>query len=66
MQTLDYVSGLHNCLEFSQPSSCLDEAMLTRKKGALLVKWFIAFNLELIRQSGSCNFQLFEKLPNAN
>ena len=27
MQTLDYVSGLHNCLEFSQPSSCLDEAM---------------------------------------
>ena len=27
MQTLDYASGLHNCLEFSQPSSCLDEAM---------------------------------------
>ena len=27
MQTLDYVSGLPNCLEFSQPSSCLDEAM---------------------------------------
>ena len=27
MQTLDYVSGLYNCLEFSQPSSCLDEAM---------------------------------------
>lgn len=26
-----YVSDLHNCLEFSQ-SSCLDEAMLTRKK----------------------------------
>ena len=26
MQTLDYVSGLHNCIEFSQPSSCLDEA----------------------------------------
>ena len=21
------VSGLHNCLEFSQPSLCLDEAM---------------------------------------
>ena len=27
MQTLDYVSGLHNCLEFSQPSSCLYEAI---------------------------------------
>ena len=27
MQTLDYVSGLNNCLEFSQPSSCLDKAM---------------------------------------
>ena len=27
MQTLDYVSGLHNCLELSQPSLCLDEAM---------------------------------------
>ena len=27
MQTLDYISGLHNYLEFSQPSSCLDEAI---------------------------------------
>ena len=27
MQTRDVVEGLHNCLEFSQPSSCLDEAM---------------------------------------
>ena len=27
MQTLDYFSGLHNFLELSQPSSCLDEAM---------------------------------------
>ena len=26
---VDCVSGLHNCLEFSQPSSCLDEAMQT-------------------------------------
>ena len=23
MQTLDFVSGLHNCLEFSQPLECL-------------------------------------------
>ena len=28
MQTLDYVSGLHNSLEFSQPSSCLDESVI--------------------------------------
>ena len=28
MQTLDYVSGLHNFrAEFSQPSECLDEAI---------------------------------------
>ena len=27
MQTLDYVSGLHNFREFSQPPECLDEAM---------------------------------------
>ena len=31
MQTLDYVLGLHNCLEFSQPSLCLDEAMSTQE-----------------------------------
>ena len=31
MQTLDFVSGLHNCLEFSQPLSCLYHAMQTRK-----------------------------------
>ena len=31
MQTLDLVSGLHNCLEFSQPLSCLYQAMQTRK-----------------------------------
>ena len=32
MQTLDYILGLQNCLELSQPSSCLDKAMKTRKK----------------------------------
>ena len=31
MQTLDYVSGLHNCLEFFQPSSCLDALLLNSK-----------------------------------
>ena len=32
MQTLDYVSGLRNCLEFSQPLSCLYQAMQTQEK----------------------------------
>ena len=31
MQTLDVVSGLHNCRKFSQPLSCLYQAMQTRK-----------------------------------
>ena len=26
------VSGLHNCFEFSQPSSCLDEAICKQEK----------------------------------
>ena len=32
MQTRDEVEGLHNCLEFSQPLSCLYQAMQTRKR----------------------------------
>ena len=31
MQTLDFVSGLHNCLEFSQPLEFLYQAMPTQK-----------------------------------
>ena len=31
MQTLDFVSGLGNCLEFSEPLSSLYQAMQTRK-----------------------------------
>ena len=31
MQTRDKVEGLHNCLEFSQPLSCLYQATQTRK-----------------------------------
>ena len=31
IQTIDFVSGLHNCLKFSQPLSCLYQAMQTRK-----------------------------------
>ena len=32
LQTLDFVSGLHNCLEFSQPLGCLYQVMQNRKK----------------------------------
>ena len=35
MQTLDFVSGLHNCREFSQPLSCLYQAMQTQEKSFL-------------------------------
>ena len=38
MQTLEYVSGLHNCLKFSQLSPCLDEAMQTWKSADLLLQ----------------------------
>ena len=30
-QTLDFVSGLYDCVEFSQPISCLYQVMQTRK-----------------------------------
>ena len=40
MQTLDCVSGLHNCLEYSQlPLVFIDESMETQKKSPLLLKW---------------------------
>ena len=32
MQTLGEVEGLHNCLEFSQPLSCLYQAMQIQEK----------------------------------
>ena len=57
MQTLDFVSGLHNCLEFSQPLSCLYQAMLfflnhlaTPSKGELMPKapyFFISYWLKV-------------------
>ena len=37
MQTLDFVSGLHNCQEFSQPLECLYQAMQTQEKSFLLL-----------------------------
>ena len=39
MQTRDEVEGLHNCLEFSQPLSCLYQAMQTRKKFSIFLNY---------------------------
>ena len=37
MQTLDFVSGLHNGREFSQPLECLYQDMQTKAKNFLLL-----------------------------
>ena len=37
MQTLDFVSGLHNRREFSQRLECLNQAMQTQEKRFLLL-----------------------------
>ena len=38
MQTLDFVSGLHNCQEFSQPLSCLYHWLCKNGKHFLLLQ----------------------------
>ena len=57
-QTLDCISCLHNCLEFSQPSSCLDE----EQKINYQIRW------RKVKQARSysnvnkkCNLCLWEK-----
>ena len=47
MQTLDFVSGLHNCLEFSQPLSWLYQAMQPRKTFSIA---FTKYFSKLIQQ----------------
>ena len=37
MQTLDFVSGLHDSLKFFQPLECLYQAMQTQEKSFLLL-----------------------------
>ena len=37
MQTVDFVSGLHNCQEFSQRLEFLYQAMQTQEKSFLLL-----------------------------
>ena len=38
IRAIDFVSGLHNCFEFSQPLSCLYQDMQTQEKRFLLLK----------------------------
>ena len=37
MQTLDFISGLHNCREFFQPFECLYQARQIQEKRFLLL-----------------------------
>ena len=39
MQTRDEVEDLHNCREFTQPLSCLYQAMQTRKTFSITLRW---------------------------
>ena len=60
MQTHGYFSGLHNCLDFSQPSSSLDEAMWTRKKVLYCLnkphnELMLKLSLSSLFTPGSCN-----------
>ena len=48
MQTRDEVKGLHNWLEFSQPLSCLYQAMQTQEKKFSIV--FIKYFSKIIQQ----------------
>ena len=44
MQTLDFVSGLHKCQEFSQPLGCLYQAMQTLEKNVFYCFYKITFS----------------------
>ena len=59
MQTLDCVSGLHNSLELSQPSSCLDEALLCKHGKKRFPNYFQFFFPKSIFRS---NFDLLMQI----
>ena len=57
MQTLDFISGLHNCLEFSQPLSCIYQAMQARKTfsiALILVPQVTTKGVQLYLRCQSC------------
>ena len=47
MQTLDFVSGLHNCLKFSQPLSCLYYIIHIFNSVAEMVEWILVDNYQI-------------------
>ena len=64
METFDHVSGLHNCIEFSQTSSCLDE-LLKDGKSSLLLNQNMDYKLARAADKqilDACDFILFQLL----
>ena len=55
MQTVDFVSGLHNCREFSQPLECLHQDMQTQEKKFSIT--FIKQEDARRRLRGMCGFK---------
>ena len=59
----DFVSGLHNCLEFSQPLSCLYQAMQTRKTFSIAVyNGYLFFVNNYAIQLTGCSVFIVNKL----
>ena len=56
MRTLDFVSGLHNCLEFSQPLSCLYQAMQNTEDVFYCLRAAVCKYREFASQNG--NFEI--------
>ena len=63
MQTMDFISGLHSRLGFSQPLSCLYQAMQIQGKSFLLFKEFIVVATVCLVQCHSI-FSLFSLYSN--
>ena len=59
MQTRDEVEGLHNCLEFSQPLSCLYQAIQTRKNVFYCLIWYTRVILMSITCALTASFAMF-------
>ena len=57
MQTLDVVSGLHNCREFSQPLECLYQATQTQEKK----NFYCCYKITFPRRKKNSLFRLLIK-----
>ena len=65
MQTLDFVSGLHDSLKFFQPLECLYQAMQTQEKSFLLLKYFFFFQKNTVTLPFTSNLFVNVKFHNA-